>query len=241
MDHLLCSICKARAGLMPALAFLCRTVGERGVCVAQTCTDARSAHKTAPVGTTRPTPRSKRLRRCAFPTCAIVQPLIFRLEAALGSGFSLQAAFWYQNAMLALFLLCKKSLRYSPSPELSENKFQFFFCTRPEILPFCTLDFVVATIVAMAFLRRICNSRPGDGEQRGQSLAALTARGRGLDCLQPQPWQPVLRQNKLRIFRFRASAKAQSLRLFLLSPRSRLLRGDPNYGQTLCVQTDWAA
>ena len=53
----------------------------------------------------------------------------------------------------------------------------------------------------MVFLRRICSSRPGDGEQRGQSLAALTARGRGLDCFQPQPRQPVLRRNKLRIFR----------------------------------------
>ena len=36
------------------------------------------------------------------------------------------------------------------------------------------------------FFRRICSSRPGDGEQRGQSLAALTARGRGLYCFQPQ-------------------------------------------------------
>ena len=100
---------------MPALVFLRCTVGGRGVCVVQTCTDARSACKTAHVGTTRPTPRSKRLRRCAFPTCAIVQPLIFRLEAALGSGFSLQAAFWYQNAMLALFLRSKKSLKRSLS------------------------------------------------------------------------------------------------------------------------------
>ena len=66
MDHLLCSICKASAGLMPALAFLRRTAGGRGVCVVQTCTDARSACKTAHVGTTRPTPQSKRLRRCAF-------------------------------------------------------------------------------------------------------------------------------------------------------------------------------
>jgi hypothetical protein len=98
---------------MPALVFLRRTEGGRGVCVAQTCTDARSAHKTAPVGTTRPTPRSKWLRRCAFLTCAAVQPLIFRLEAALGAGFSLQAAFWYQNAMLALFLRSKKSLKRS--------------------------------------------------------------------------------------------------------------------------------
>ena len=37
----------------------------------------------------------------------------------------------------------------------------------------------------MVFLRRICSSRPGDGEQRGQSVAALTARGRGLYCFQP--------------------------------------------------------
>ena len=58
------------------------------------------------------------------------------------------------------------------------------------------LPFVVATIVAMVFLRRICSSRPGDGEQRGQSLAALTARGRGLDCFQPQPRQPVLRAGR---------------------------------------------
>ena len=66
-------------------------------------------------------------------------------------------------------------------------------------LKFRFLPFVVATIVAMVFFfRRICSSRPGDGEQRGQSLAALTARGRGLDCLQPQPRQPVFRRNKLR-------------------------------------------
>ena len=51
---------------MPALVFLRRTVGGRGVCVAQTCTDAQLARKTAHIGTTRPTPQSKRLRRCAF-------------------------------------------------------------------------------------------------------------------------------------------------------------------------------
>ena len=45
---------------------------------------------------------------------------------------------------------------------------------------------VVASIVAMAFLRRICSSRPGDGEQRRQSLAALTACNWGLYCFQPQ-------------------------------------------------------
>ena len=50
-----------------------------------------------------------------FLTCAVVQLLIFRPEAALGPGFSLQAAFWYQNAMLALFLRGKKSLKRSLS------------------------------------------------------------------------------------------------------------------------------
>ena len=100
---------------MPALVFLRRTVGGRGVCVVQTCTDARSAGKAAHVGTTRPTPRSEWLRRCAFLTCAAVQPLVLRPQAALGSGFSLQAAFWYQNAMLALFLRSKKSLKRSLS------------------------------------------------------------------------------------------------------------------------------
>ena len=78
---------------MPALVFLRRMVGGRGVCVAQTCTDARPACKTAHGGATCPTPRSKWLRRCAFLTCAIVQPLVLRLQAALGSGFSLQVPF----------------------------------------------------------------------------------------------------------------------------------------------------
>ena len=97
-------------------------------------------------------------------------------------------------------------------------EFRSRYISRYVNLKFRFLPFVVASIVAMVFLRRICSSRPGDGEQRGQSLAALTVRGKGLDCFQPQPRQPVLRQNKLRIFRFRASAKAQPLRLFLLAP-----------------------
>ena len=60
----------------------------------------------------------RRANGCAdvrFLTCAAVQLLIFRPEAALGSGLSLQAVFWYQNAMLALFLRGKKSLKRSLS------------------------------------------------------------------------------------------------------------------------------
>ena len=118
------------------------TVGGRGVCVAQTCTDARSSHITAHIGATRPTPRSKWLRRYSFLTCAVVQPLVLRPQTALGSGFSLQAAFWHQNAMLALFLRSKKSLKRSLSL-LSP------FRTPHKILSFYTLDSVVAILVAM--------------------------------------------------------------------------------------------
>ena len=74
------------------------------------------------------------------------------------------------------------------------------FCSRYNSryasLKFEFLPCVVASIVAMVFLRRICSSRPGDGEQRGQSLAALTAHGRGLDCFQPKPRRPVLRAGR---------------------------------------------
>ena len=71
----------------------------------------------------------RRANGCAdvrFLTCAAVQLLIFRPEAALGPGFSLQAAFWYQNAMLALFFRGKKSLKRSLIRILSRKKFQLF-------------------------------------------------------------------------------------------------------------------
>ena len=84
-----------------------------------------------------------------FLTCAAVQPLIFRPEAALGSGFSLQAAFWYQNAMLALFLHGKKSLKRSLILIPLRRIFCFSFCTSHKIQNFCVSDFVVATLVAM--------------------------------------------------------------------------------------------
>ena len=54
-------------------------------------------------------------------------PRHFRSQAALGSGFSLQAAFWYQNAMLALFLRSKKSQRRSSILILFGSFFDFHF------------------------------------------------------------------------------------------------------------------
>ena len=84
-----------------------------------------------------------------FLTCAAVQLLIFRPEAALGPGFSLQAAFWYQNAMLALFLRSKKSQKCSPILIPLRRIFCFSFCTSHKIQNFCVSDFAVATLVAM--------------------------------------------------------------------------------------------
>ena len=42
------------------------------------------------------------------------------------------------------------------------------------------------TNILKSLSRRICSSHPGDGEQRRQSLAALTACDWGLYCFQPQ-------------------------------------------------------
>ena len=79
----------------------------------------------------------------------VVQPSTFRPEAALGSRFPLQAAFWYQNAMLALFLRSKKSQKCSPILIPLRRIFCFSFCTSHKIQNFCVSDFAVATLVAM--------------------------------------------------------------------------------------------
>ena len=94
----------------------------------------------------------------------VVQPSTFRPEAALGPGFSLQAAFWYQKAMLALFLRSKKSLKRSLSlmppfrtPHIISLFLHFEFrsryISRYAGSKFDFLPFVVATIVATAAIQ----------------------------------------------------------------------------------------
>ena len=138
-----------------------------------------------------PKARFRIVARCArFPTCGVVRVAgysvvwdcdptpIFSLKSTKRSA----AAILGRNAPSLLFMVrfgCRSC-----------------YISRYVNLKFGFLPFVVASIFAMVFLRRICSSRPGDGEQRGQSLAALTARGRGLDCLQPQLRQPVLRAGR---------------------------------------------
>ena len=99
-----------------------------------------------------------------FLACAVVHPSTLRLQAALGSGFSLQAAFWYQNAMLALFLRSKKSLKRSLSlmppfrtPHIISLFLHFEFrsryISRYAGSKFDFLPFIVATIVATAAIQ----------------------------------------------------------------------------------------
>ena len=96
----------------------------------------------------KPHPSAQRAPRCGANDCAderfVVQPSTFHPETALGSGFSLQAAFWYQNAMLALFLCSKKSPKCSPILIPLRRIFCFSFCTSHEIQNFCASDAVLA-------------------------------------------------------------------------------------------------
>ena len=192
-------------------------VGRRGICVAQTCTDARSACKTAHVGTTRPTQRSKWLRRCAFSDLCRSSAVNLPPGGGIGVKVLPASRILVPKCYACAFLAQQEKPKTQPESHATVSytaynlaflhfEFRSRYNSRYENLKFGFLPFLVASIVAMVFLRRICSSRPGDGEQRGQSLAALTARGRGLDCFQPQPRQPVLRA-----------------------------------GRTLCAQTDWAA
>ena len=127
MDHLPHSICKARAGLMPALVF-CAARWADAAFVWRRPARMRG-HPAKPHPSARRAPR-RGANGCAdvrFLTCAVVQPFVLRPQAALGSGFSLQAAFWYQNAMLALFLRSKKSLNVDQSSFCLEEFLDFHF------------------------------------------------------------------------------------------------------------------
>ena len=199
---------------MPNQSFLfyflhAATVGGRGVCVAQTCTDARSACKTAHVGTTCPTQRSKWLRRCAFSDLCRSSAVNLPPGGGIGIRVLPASCVLVPKCYACAFLAQQEKPKTQPASPAAVSytaynlaflhfEFRSRYISRYVNLKFRFLPFVVASIVAMVFLRRICSSRPGDGEQRRQSLAALTARGRGLYCFQPQPRQPVLRRNKLR-------------------------------------------
>ena len=126
-----------------------RTVGGRGICVAQTCTDARSACKTAHVGTTCPTQRSKWLRRCAFSDLCRSSAVNLPPGGGIGARVLPASAVLISNSDACAFLAQQEKPEVLPVAGIIQKEISIFFRTRPEIPPFCTLDSVVATIVAM--------------------------------------------------------------------------------------------
>ena len=205
------------------------TVGGRGVCVAQTCTDARSAHKTAHIGTTRPTPRSKRLRRCAFsdlcrssavnlppgggigvrvlPASRVLVPK--RYACARRRGLRCFATTFYAAHQKVI----SHPLRRSSFPKCKQFlglHFGFLFSryiSRYENLKFGFLPFVVVTIVAMVFSSAVFAARaPAMGNSADRAWQLSQPVTGVFTAFNPSAWQPVLCA-----------------------------------GRTLCVQADWAA
>ena len=125
------------------------TEGGRGVCVAQTCTDARSACKTAHIGTTRPTPRSKWLRRCAFSDLCRSSAVNLPPGGGIGVRVLPASCVLVPKRDACAFLAQQEKPEVLPVAGIMQKEISIFFRTRPEIPPFCTLDSVVATIVAM--------------------------------------------------------------------------------------------
>ena len=134
---------------MLTLAFLCRTVGGRGVCAAQTCADARSACKTAHVGTTRPTPRSKRLRRCAFSDLCRSSAVNLPSGGGIGVRVFPASCVLVPKRDACAFLVQQEKPKCSPILIPLRRIFCFSFCTSHKIQNFCVSDFAVATLVAM--------------------------------------------------------------------------------------------
>ena len=125
------------------------TEGGRTVCVAQTCTDARSACKTAHIGTTRPTQRSKRLRRCAFSDLCRSSAVNLPSGGGIGVRVFPASCVLVPKRDACAFLAQQEKPKRRPILVLFRRIFRFSFCTSHEIQIFCASDAVVATIVAM--------------------------------------------------------------------------------------------
>ena len=125
------------------------TMGGRGVCAAQTCTAARSACKTAHIGTTRPTPRSKRLRRCAFSDLCRSSAVNLPSGGGIGVRVFPASCVLVPKRDACAFLAQQEKPKRRQILVLFRRIFRFSFCTSHEIQHFCASDFVVATLVAM--------------------------------------------------------------------------------------------
>ena len=141
-----------------------RTVGGRGVCVAQTCTDARSACKTAHVGTTRPTPRSKWLRRCAFSDLCRSSAVNLPSGGGIGVRVLPASRVLVPKCYACAFLVQQEKPKTQPESHAAVSytayhlaflhfEFRSRYISRYAGSKFDFLPFVVATIVATAAIQ----------------------------------------------------------------------------------------
>ena len=149
---------------MPALVFLRRTVDGRGVCVAQTCVDAQSACKTAHVGTTRPTPRSKRLRQCALSDLCRSSTINSPPTGGIGVRVLPASCVLVPKRDACAFLAQQEKPETQPASPAAVSytaynlaflhfEFRSRYISRYAGLKFDFLPFVVATIVATAAIQ----------------------------------------------------------------------------------------
>ena len=111
--------------------------------------DARSVCKTAPVGTTCPTSRSKWLRRCAFSDLCRSSTINSPPGGDIGVRVLPASCVLVPKCYACAFLAQQEKPEVLPVAGIMQKEISIFFRTRPESPPFCTLDSVVATIVAM--------------------------------------------------------------------------------------------
>ena len=111
--------------------------------------DARSVCKTAPVGTTCPTSRSKWLRRCAFSDLCRSSAVNLPPGGGIGVRVFPASCVLVPKCDACAFLVQQEKPKCSPILIPLRRIFCFSFCTSHEIQNFCASDAVVATLVAM--------------------------------------------------------------------------------------------
>ena len=110
---------------------------------------ARPACKTAHIGTTRPTPRSKRLRRCAFSDLCRSSAVNLPSGGGIGVRVLPASCVLVPKRDACAFLAAQEKPKRRPILVLFRRIFRFSFCTSHEIQHFCASDVVVATLVSM--------------------------------------------------------------------------------------------
>ena len=162
-------------------------VGRRGICVAQTCTDARSACKTAHVGTTRPTQRSKWLRRCAFSDLCRSSAVNLPPGGGIGARVLPASRILVPKCYACAFLARQEKPKTQPASHATVSytaynlaflhfEFRSRYMSRYVNLKFRFLSFVVASIVAIVFFSAVFAARApamGNSVDRAWQLSQL--------------------------------------------------------------------